>query len=269
MPIVRKNNGEIAITRLLSVDEAAALTHDLEMFATTPTDARALGTILFNSLPAVGDFITVNGHKFVFGVDLPIGGNEVTQVETATVAGAITGDGNVSAVLTAAGMPNSPKTIPVAVLNGDTAAIVAGKVRAALAADADVASYFNVGGSGVSVVLTKKFKAGTDATLNISLATGTATGLTAAPTSANTSAGADIDDTGNKAASVLSKEADDIATYSYDSATNTITIMYRTFGSQGNEFTLAKSGASLTVSGATLTGGALSEVSSVLANYVE
>lgn len=117
------------------------------------------------------------------------GGAGTAQVETATVAGTITGDGDVSVVVTAAGMTGSPKTIPVAVVNGDSAATVAGKIRAALGADADVTAMFAVSGAGVSVVLTRLIAAANDATLNVALSTGTATGLTAAPTSANTTAG--------------------------------------------------------------------------------
>ena len=124
------------------------------------------------------------------------------QVETATAAGSITGSGNASVVVTAAGMNNSPKTISVAVTNGDTAATWAGKVRTALAADTDVSTTFTVGGSTTSITLTRKAATGltfagtsipeyyaNDGTLNISLDNGTCTGITTAATSANTTAG--------------------------------------------------------------------------------
>jgi len=113
------------------------------------------------------------------------------QVVTATVAGTIgaAGAGNVSVVVTKAGMTGSPKTIAVAVANDDTAAIVAGKIRVALAADTDVAAKMAISGAGVSVVATLLDEAANDATFNIATSTGTATGLTAAPTSANTAAG--------------------------------------------------------------------------------
>lgn len=121
-------------------------------------------------------------------------GGGTSQVETATAAGSISGSGNVLVTITAAGMGNSPKAINVAVLNGDTAAVVAGKIRTALAADSDVSAFFDVSGSGISIVLTRKVHAANDATMNIALATGTATGLTAAPTSVDTTAGvADVD----------------------------------------------------------------------------
>ena len=123
------------------------------------------------------------------------------QVETATAAGTITGSGNASVVVTAAGMTGSPKTINVPVLNGDTAAVWAGKVRAALAADTAVAALFVVSGTSTSIILTRKpsktyaigatslpIRVANDSTLNIALDNGTCTGITAA-SSANTTAG--------------------------------------------------------------------------------
>ena len=124
------------------------------------------------------------------------------QVETATAAGTITTSGNATVVVTAAGMTGSPKTISVAVLNGDTATVWAGKVRAALAADTAVSALFDVGGTTTAIRLTRKatatYTVGTasvplyaanDATLNISLDNGTCTGITTASTSANTTSG--------------------------------------------------------------------------------
>jgi hypothetical protein len=124
------------------------------------------------------------------------------QVETATAAGTVTGSGNASVVVTAAGMTGSPKTISVPVNVSDTASVWAGKVRTALTADADVAALFTVSGTTTAIVLTRKptatytvaatavpLYAANDATLNISLANGTSTGITTAATSANTTAG--------------------------------------------------------------------------------
>lgn len=124
------------------------------------------------------------------------------QVETTTAAGTITADGNAAVVVTAAGMTGSPKTINVPVLNGDTAAVWAGKVRTALAADAAVSALFTVSGTSTAIVLTRKptktytlrgsnvpLYPADDGTLNISLDNGTCTGITTAATSANTTAG--------------------------------------------------------------------------------
>jgi hypothetical protein len=126
----------------------------------------------------------------------------VAQVETATAAGTITASGNATVVVTAAGMTGSPKTISVAVLNGDVAATWAGKVRTALAADTAVSALFTVDGTTTAIRLTRKptatytvgstsvpLYAANDATLNISLDNGTCTGITTAGTSSNTTSG--------------------------------------------------------------------------------
>jgi hypothetical protein len=114
----------------------------------------------------------------------------IKQVETATIVGTITGDGDASVTVTAAGMTGSPKTLLVPVLNGDTASVVAGKIRTALSADVDVIALFTVGGTGAAVSLTKLIAADNDSTLNIAYTNGTCTGLTPNATSANTVEGA-------------------------------------------------------------------------------
>jgi hypothetical protein len=111
------------------------------------------------------------------------------QVETATAAGTITLAGNASVVVTMAGMANSPKTIAVPVALSDTAAIWAGKVRAALTADVDVAAKLTITGATTAIIATCRAAAANDATLNIRLDNGTCTGITTAATSANTTAG--------------------------------------------------------------------------------
>lgn len=113
----------------------------------------------------------------------------VLQVETATVVGTVTGSGDATVIVTASGMTGSPKTISVAVTDTDTAAVVAGKIRTALAADADVSALFTVSGATDKVILTRITSAANDATLNISVDNGTCTGLTTAASSANTTSG--------------------------------------------------------------------------------
>lgn len=122
------------------------------------------------------------------------------QVETATAAGTASASGNVTTTVTSAGMTGSPLAITTAILNGDTAATWAGKVRTTLAANSTIASRFTVSGTSTSIVLTRKpgdaltddnetvnlFLA-TDSTLNIAI-TGPS-GVSAAPTSANTVVG--------------------------------------------------------------------------------
>jgi phage tail sheath gpL-like len=86
-------------------------------------------------------------------------------------------------------MAGSPKTLTVAVALNDSAAVVAQKVREALAADAAVTAKFNVGGNGANVVLTALAAAANDATLNIAIDNGTCAGLTAVTKSVDTTAG--------------------------------------------------------------------------------
>lgn len=114
------------------------------------------------------------------------------QVETSTVAGTVTLTGTAAVVITAAGMPGSPITVQVPVVNGDTATVVAGKIRTylqALSALDTLSLWFTWSGTTTAVIGTAVASAANDATMNISVDNGTCTGLTAAPTSANTTAG--------------------------------------------------------------------------------
>lgn len=121
-----------------------------------------------------------------FGAQLNIG---IRQVETATVVGAITTSGNATVIVTATGMTGTPITTSVAVLNGDTADMVAEKIRTALNAVANITAKFAVGGSGAQVTLTRLIAAANIANLNIDIDNGTCAGLTTAHTSADTIAG--------------------------------------------------------------------------------
>lgn len=123
------------------------------------------------------------------------------QIETATAAGTATSSGNITITVTSAGMTGSPLAIPVAIVNGDTAATWAGKVRTALAANATIAARFAVSGTTTAIILTRlpgtvltadnetvNLYLAEDATLNIAIGAGT-TGITAAATSTGTLAG--------------------------------------------------------------------------------
>lgn len=150
--------------------------------------ANLLGTGLYKINDTVANLIA-NGFSADQAASIAIG--SVRQVETATIAGGpVTVAGNLSVTVTAAGLTGSPVTYLVPVLVGDTAAIVADKVRIFLAGDAALVSMFDVSGTGALVVLTKKIPAADDATLNIAVAVGTQTGITAAASSADTTAGA-------------------------------------------------------------------------------
>lgn len=147
--------------------------------------------------------LRIFGNGLGYGIDLKTGFTftddgsayvpPVAQVETATAAGTITTSGNAVVTVTAAGLTGSPLAISVPVVTGDTAAVWAGKVRAALAAHAAIKAMFTVGGTSTAITLTRIVNDvgyANDATLNIALADGTSAGITEAASSANTTAGA-------------------------------------------------------------------------------
>jgi hypothetical protein len=111
------------------------------------------------------------------------------QVDTATAVGTLTGSGDIAVTVTGALVAGSPLAVNVPAVLGDTAAVWAGKVRAALAALPAITNDYTVTGSGSAIVIATKVNAANDTSLNIALDNGTTTGVTAAPTSANTIAG--------------------------------------------------------------------------------
>jgi len=115
----------------------------------------------------------------------------VLQVETATINGTteITTAGDADVVVTAAGMPNSPKTVRFAVALADDEANVADKARTALGLNADVSGFFTITGAGADIVLTAKTKAADDATMNLASDNADTNGIVEVAASANTQAG--------------------------------------------------------------------------------
>lgn len=108
------------------------------------------------------------------------------QVETLTVLGSITGNGNATFVLASA---RASATLSVAVSTADdTAAKVALEIRTAIALNATICDVYQVSGTGADIVLTDRQYHANDTTLVFTLDNGTCTGLTKA-TSANTTAG--------------------------------------------------------------------------------
>lgn len=112
------------------------------------------------------------------------------QVETATIVGTVTGDGDATVTITAAALVGSPLVLSVPVLTGDTPSVTAGKIRVALNANAAITAFATVGGTGSAVSLTRLVAASNDSTMNIAYTNGTSTGLTPGATSANTVEGA-------------------------------------------------------------------------------
>jgi hypothetical protein len=116
------------------------------------------------------------------------------QIETATAIGTITSiaGGNATVVVTGAYITGSPVTVSVAVTMSDTASLVAGKIRPALALTGAIANQYVISGTGADVILTDQLARANDTTLNISIDNGTCTGLTTAATSTSTLAGSGI-----------------------------------------------------------------------------
>jgi hypothetical protein len=140
------------------------------------------GSFLIASVPST--------TTFTYVMDTATPG--VLQVNTATVVGTVTATGNISVVVTAAGLTGSPKTYPVSVVDGYTASQVAAAIVATLAADTVLSALYtatNPSGSTTTVVLTAVKDASNDSTLNIAISNGTAAGITNEPTSVNTTAG--------------------------------------------------------------------------------
>lgn len=95
----------------------------------------------------------------------------------------ITGGGTILVTVTAAGLPNSPKTFPVAVAIGDTPSMVASKVANVLSNDGDISSFFKVRSKSEDIHLITLDRAANDPTMNIALAVGTCVGMIATPIS--------------------------------------------------------------------------------------
>lgn len=112
------------------------------------------------------------------------------QVETATIVGTITGDGDATVTVTGAALVGSPIVLSVPVLNGDTPTVTAGKIRTALNANSAITDFAAVGGTGAAITLTRVIAAANDETMNLAYTNGTCTGLTPGATSANTTEGA-------------------------------------------------------------------------------
>jgi hypothetical protein len=136
------------------------------------------------------NFAANEGTMNVASSPLSITGPGAVASSANTTAGVASGAGNALITVTGALITGSPLAVNVAVVEADTASLVAGKVRTALGAITDITEDYTVGGTAATVTLTKKspFTAN-DGTLNIASANGTCNGLTAAANSVNTTAG--------------------------------------------------------------------------------
>jgi len=141
------------------------------------------------------------------------------QVETSTVVcptGAITTGGDIHATMTSALLAGGTEEVDVAVLLGDTTAIVAQKIAAALNLNADFLADFVATYNGVDVITTTILPAANEAGQNLALAVDTAVGMSAAPTSADTYAGiayTEIARAGNFSGPALSVDVVDVTAH--------------------------------------------------------
>lgn len=118
-------------------------------------------------------------------------GDDQVQIETQTCAGDVTQNGNLEVTFTGAYIARSPITVNVAVLNGDTPADYAEKIRVSLKAfsNSAITDVYQVSGAGANIVLTALAATVNDGTLNIAVMKGTSDGITEKPTSTNTQSG--------------------------------------------------------------------------------
>lgn len=116
-------------------------------------------------------------------------GIAVAQIETATVIATITVDGFIDTIFTSAIAVGSPISTPVAVVAGDSAAVVAGKIISALQGVSAITDDYAVGGSGEDVTFTILTPAANDVTLNLATSWTAEIGTIDDTTSNNTQAG--------------------------------------------------------------------------------
>ena len=101
----------------------------------------------------------------------------------------LSGEGNVTVVVTSSGMTGSPITLSVPVASSDTASMVAGKIKTVIEDNVNISALYDASVSGPDVILTAKTPVANVSGLNIALSNGTCAGLTTVSTSTNTTAG--------------------------------------------------------------------------------
>jgi len=142
-------------------------------------------------LETEGSFAINAGNQPIKKVNIVIP-FDVAQVETATVVGTITTEGN--AVVSVTSDLFATQVISVPVLVGDTDEVVASKIGVALNLNKQIVTNFVVSIDGADVILTQVIPQihGLDITLNIAIAKGTCEGLTDDATSVATVASPSI-----------------------------------------------------------------------------
>lgn len=103
--------------------------------------------------------------------------NGTSQAISQTVSVTTVTSGNAKCVVTANGMPSSPKTVTFAVAANDSASQVAGKARTALSGDSSVGPFFHVGGTNTEITLTVRTPQAFDSTMNVTIEDDTSGGI--------------------------------------------------------------------------------------------
>jgi hypothetical protein len=160
---------------------------NVEITGTNYAGEEITETIALNGASAVEGN---KAFKTVTRIDLPIRTHTpIKQVETIAVTNGCTQDGVIQIIVTAAGMYNSPKTVNIVVTTTEsTTALVAAKIREALAADEDVSSFFVIGGTEANVIITAIDYAANDNTMALTMVDAPDVGVTVGA-SENTTAG--------------------------------------------------------------------------------
>ena len=127
-------------------------------------------------------------HTMVRAIETAISTNALGAVVVAS-AGGQTEPATLTVNIASALLDGGAKDVEVAVLATDnTTSLIAAKIRAALAADTDIATHFVVGGADANIILTAIVEAANDPTLAITLGDADGTTITIGA-SADTEAG--------------------------------------------------------------------------------
>jgi hypothetical protein len=151
------------------------------------------------------DFIKYNDNSASYGTNFKFKHNTIgrfgdtpqKQIETSTVSfptgtTSATSSGTLNVVLTCTGVTGSPLTLPISVTAGQSAGTIASNIRAALNANPDVTSLFdvNTGASSSATLLTRKVAGAAANISNLLIAIPAGFGVSA-NNSSNTQVGVD------------------------------------------------------------------------------
>ncbi len=153
--------------------------------------------LLMTGLPTVNPGVEVGRLYAASGTIKYVQTAGTRQVESVNVAYTVAGvvaAGNMTVIVTAAGMTGTPRTVTVAVTTNQTEGALAISIMNALNADADVGGsppfFVAVAPGGVVARIVRNYAAANDGTMNLAIADPNGLGITAVVTSTHTTAGA-------------------------------------------------------------------------------